>query len=78
MKNNNYKIFQKKGYFIIKNFINKKDINLIKKEIIKAKGVDKYFDNRSIIRRIERLYNKGKKLSEINNKILFKLNNFLI
>ena len=73
MKNNNYKIFQKKGYFVIKNFLNKKDINLIKKEIIKAKGVDKYFDKRSIIRRIERIYNKGKKLSEINNKILIKL-----
>lgn len=73
MINSNYKIFQKRGYFVIKKFFNKKDINLIKKEIIKAKGVDKYFDKRSIIRRIERIYNKGKKLSEINNKILIKL-----
>ena len=36
--------------------------------------MDKYLDSYGKIRRIEKLYNKGIKLNEINNKILEKLN----
>lgn len=57
----------------MKKCFNKKDINLLKKEIIKARIVGKYFDKISTIRVKERLYNKEKKLSEIYNKLLIKL-----
>ena len=42
-------------------------------EIYKAKNTDKYTDTRGNLRRIERLYNKGKTLSDLNHKILLIL-----
>jgi ectoine hydroxylase-related dioxygenase (phytanoyl-CoA dioxygenase family) len=68
------KKYIEKGFFVIKNFFFTSDINAIKQEIEVAKNVDKYFDENGIIRRIEKLYNKGKKLNEINEKILKQLN----
>jgi 2-aminoethylphosphonate dioxygenase len=65
----------KKGFFIIKKFFDKLSICALKDEIKVAKNVDKYFDENGAIRRIERLYNKGVKLNEINNKIINQLNN---
>jgi hypothetical protein len=59
----------------MKNFFSKLSISVLKDEIKVAKNIDKYFDENGTIRRIERLYNKGVKLNEVNNKIINQLNN---
>jgi len=78
MKESNKNLRQayiQKGYFIMQKFFDKLSICALKDEIKVAENVDKYFDNNGTIRRIERLYNKGVKLNEINNKIINQLNN---
>jgi ectoine hydroxylase-related dioxygenase (phytanoyl-CoA dioxygenase family) len=72
--NSSKKKYIEKGFFIIDKFFDSSCVDAIKQEIELAKNVDKYFDENGIIRRIERLYNKGKKLNEINEKILKQLN----
>jgi hypothetical protein len=67
--------YLQKGFFIMKNFFSKLSISVLKDEIKVAKNIDKYFDENGTIRRIERLYNKGVKLNEVNNKIINQLNN---
>jgi ectoine hydroxylase-related dioxygenase (phytanoyl-CoA dioxygenase family) len=69
------KAYIEKGFFIIKNFFSKSNVCALKDEIKVAINIDKYFDENGIIRRIERLYDKGGKLTEINNKIIDQLNN---
>jgi len=69
------KIYLDKGFFIIKKFFLKATIDAAKKEIETSKNIDKYFDASGVIRRVERLYDKGDKLTKINNKIVEKLNN---
>jgi ectoine hydroxylase-related dioxygenase (phytanoyl-CoA dioxygenase family) len=61
--------FQKKGFFIKRNFFEKNLINKIFKEVNLAKGVIKYYDKKKNIRRIEKLYNKGTYLKYLNKKI---------
>ena len=67
------KKFTDSGFFILKNFVNKKFVIEILKEIKNAKKVDKYYDKKKKIRRIERIYNKGYNLIILNKKIEFLL-----
>ena len=62
--------FKNDGYFIIQNFLNKVEISNIIKEVKKSKNTDIYKDDNNIIRRIERIYNKGKYLKEIHNQFV--------
>ena len=77
MIQNNYKhnndLFFKKGYFIIRNVIKKNIIKKILVEIYKAKNTVKYTDSKGNLRRIEKLYDKGKTLNDLNSKILLIL-----
>ena len=77
MIQNNYrqkkKLFLKKGYFVVRKVIKKNTIKELLIEIYKAKNTDKYTDSKGVLRRIERLYNKGKTLSDLNNKVLLIL-----
>ncbi len=65
--------FDKNGYFVLKNFVEKKIIIQIINEIDKSKNTIKYFDDQDIIRRIEKLYDKGENLLLLNEKILILL-----
>ena len=67
-------IFEKKGFFVQRNFFDKKLINKILTEICSAKSVVKYYDKKDNIRRIEKLYNKGINLKYLNTKIEKYLN----
>ena len=74
MIQNNFKhnkdLFSKKGYFVLRNVIKKNIIKKLLVEIYKAKNTDKYTDNKGNLRRIEKLYDKGKTLNDLNLKIL--------
>ncbi len=63
------KEFNDRGYFVVKNFIEKKFINQLINEINESKDTVKYFDKFDNLRRIEKLYDKGKYLIELNKKI---------
>ncbi len=67
-------IFLQKGYFIQRSFLKKNLVNKILSEVNLAKGVEKYYDKKNNIRRIEKLYNKGTCLKNLNNKIEGYLN----
>ncbi len=58
------------GYFVLKNFVSKDFILKITNEIENSKDSVKYFDNQNNLRRIEKLYDKGVSLIELNEKIL--------
>jgi len=74
----NYKEkFNNDGYFKVKNFIPKDDITKIIKEINEANDVDIYKDRNNKIRRIERIYNKGEKLININIKFIKFIKKYL-
>jgi hypothetical protein len=75
MFNNLKKTYSQKGYITIRNFFQKQLINNLNNEIKEAENVDKYFDKNNEIRRIERLFNKGKELNFVNQKILEILKN---
>jgi hypothetical protein len=63
-------LFLKDGYFVCENIF---DINFVQKileDIDKAKNTVKYFDNKNNLRRIEKLFDKGEFLKDLNNKIL--------
>jgi ectoine hydroxylase-related dioxygenase (phytanoyl-CoA dioxygenase family) len=70
MLDNLKKEYSQKGYFTIKNVFSSIDINDLNDEIKLAQNTNKYFDKNGEIRRIEKLFNKGKKLNSVNNKIL--------
>ena len=61
-----FKKYKNEGFFIIQNFLEKKLVLKIIKEISDAKNVEKYFDKKKRLRRIEKLYNKGKHLKSVN------------
>ena len=63
------KKFTDDGFFIFKEFINKKFVLEILKEIKNAKKVDIYYDKKNRLRRIEKIYNKGLYLKILNRKI---------
>ena len=58
------------GYAKIGNVLDSDLSQSILKEIKNSKDTVTYFDNKNIIRRIEKVYNKGNKLNQLNNKIL--------
>ena len=61
------KQYQETGYFIIKNLVTEVDTNLIIKEIIDTKDSLTYVDRSGKIRRIERIFDKGKNLKKLDN-----------
>tara|TARA_B100001121_G_scaffold308863_1_gene333997 strand:- start:2346 stop:3086 length:741 start_codon:yes stop_codon:yes gene_type:complete len=63
------KQFENCGYFICKNFFSKNFIKLLMDEIEYSKDTTKYFDNHNFLRRIEKLYDKGIQLKNLNKKI---------
>lgn len=69
------KKFNKDGYFICKNFFEKSFIIQLINEIDNSKDTKKYFDNLKNLRRIEKLYDKGEQLKNLNKKISNLLNN---
>ena len=69
--------FKKKGFIKIKKFFSKKLINKILEEVSNSENTDIYFDRNGNLRRIERLFDKGKNLKFVNKKILNFLNRFL-
>ena len=77
--NPNYLDYKKKfdidGYFIFKNFLNRELVLRLVDDINKAIDVEKYFDNKNNLRRIEKIFNKGKNLIYLNDKILNLLKN---
>ena len=60
------KVFEAKGYCIIKKAIDTKNISEIFSEIKNAKNIEVYKDKKGNLRRIERLYDKGKSLLDLN------------
>jgi hypothetical protein len=76
-RNNFLKQYNKNGYFIVQKFLNKKFCKQAFNEILKSKGSIKYYDTLGNPRRIEKIYNKGKKLKILNDKILIFLFNEL-
>jgi len=69
--------FSNNGYFIIKNFVDKNFISKLINEINNTSSTDKYYDNANNLRRIEKLFDKGPCLIDLNNKILSILKNIL-
>ena len=71
---NNFLDFKQKfdddGYFIFKNFVKKDFINHLIDEIDNSLDTIKYFDNSNKLRRIEKIFDKGEYLINLNNKIL--------
>ena len=61
--------FDKNGFFICKNVFSNKFISEILSEIEKANNTIKYLDNENILRRIEKLYDKGINLINLNKNI---------
>jgi ectoine hydroxylase-related dioxygenase (phytanoyl-CoA dioxygenase family) len=62
-----------KGYAVLKGVFTSKTINSIISEIDQASNVDRYFDRRQNERRIERIFDKGYNLGQVNREILKKL-----
>lgn len=75
MNNNILREYSQKGYFTIKNVFSSADIYVLKNEIQIANNTDKYFDKNGEIRRIEKIFNKGKKLNFLNKEIIKILKN---
>ena len=67
------KEFKKSGYVILKNVLEKNVIGKLINEINKAKNTIQYFDNNKILRRTEKIYNKGNQLKKLNNEIVYLL-----
>lgn len=73
MENNFHQIFNQKGYFIQKNIFSNQFIDNLLNEIKEIKDANFYYDSNKKLRRIEKLYDKGKYLNELNNLILSKI-----
>lgn len=69
------KRFNSDGYFVLKNFIDGNFVLNLIKEINNSQDTIKYFDNSNKLRRIERLYDKGKFLIKLNKQISNVLKN---
>lgn len=77
------KKFDIDGYFIFKKFLSKDFIIKLLDEINNASNTIRYSDNLNNLRRIEKLYDKGTNLIDLNKKITILLKkifdkNFLI
>ena len=62
------------GYFVIKNFFSQTFISQLINDIETSKNTIKYFDKDDNLRRIEKLYDKGPQLNNLNDKIIHFLN----
>lgn len=62
------------GYFVIKNFFSRTFISQLINDIENSKNTIKYFDRDDNLRRIEKLYDKGPQLNNLNDKIIQFLN----
>ena len=62
------------GYFVIKNFFSQTFISQLINDIETSKNTIKYFDKDNNLRRIEKLYDKGPQLNNLNDKIIHFLN----
>ena len=62
------------GYFVIKNFFSQTFISQLINDIENSKNTIKYFDKDNNLRRIEKLYDKGPQLNNLNDKIIHFLN----
>ena len=69
------KSFDNDGYFICKNFFSRNFITVLLDEIDKSNNTIKYYDNLKFLRRIEKLYDKGKQLKKLNEEISTLLKN---
>tara|TARA_B100000282_G_C31707189_1_gene479286 strand:+ start:676 stop:1419 length:744 start_codon:yes stop_codon:yes gene_type:complete len=67
--------FNQSGFFVCKNLFDKIFLNNIVKEISLAEDTQKYFDNNNNLRRVEKLYNKGKFLEKLNLRLIQLLKN---
>lgn len=63
------KKFDKDGYFVVKNFFQKNHVDQLINEIDISTDTIKYFDNFNNLRRIEKLFDKGFQLKNLNEKI---------
>jgi|TARA_B110000444_G_scaffold260735_1_gene308996 ectoine hydroxylase-related dioxygenase (phytanoyl-CoA dioxygenase family) len=61
--------FDNDGYFVFKNFVKNNFILQLIKEINNSQNTLKYFDKFGNLRRVEKLYDKGKYLIDLNKKI---------
>ncbi len=78
MQSNNFKIeFETKGFFKVKNFVDIETIKNILSEIKLSKNVDIYYDRNDKIRRIEKIYDKGKFLKKLNNNFISFIEKYL-
>ena len=72
----NYKKkFDTDGFFVLKKFLTEELIFEIIDEINKAQDTIKYYDESKILRRIEKIYNKGRNLMDLNLRISTLLKN---
>ena len=67
--------FDNDGYFVLKNFVKSDFISQLTLEINNSQDTEKYFDNSNQLRRIEKLYDKGPLLINLNEKISTLLKN---
>ena len=65
--------YNQQGFFIIKNLIDQEKVELAFREIISSNETQVYHDRNGAIRRIERIYDKGPNLIDINNTFLEEL-----
>ena len=77
-KENLIKIFDNCGYFKIEKFFDEEFIKKLIKEIESANNVKRYYDQNNKLRRIEKLYDKGLYLNNLNSKILNYLNSLFV
>ena len=65
--------YHQQGFFIIKNLIDQEKVELAFREIISSNETQVYHDRNGAVRRIERIYDKGPNLIDINNIFLEEL-----
>ena len=78
MENNFLKLrkeFSRNGFFTCRKIFTKNFISDLIEEIDKSNDTVKYFDNNKNLRRIEKLYDKGNQLKNLNDKISTLLKN---
>ena len=63
------KQFSNNGFFVCKNFFREELISKLLDEIDISKDTIRYYDNNNNLRRIEKLYDKGKELNFLNLQI---------
>ena len=67
--------FLEDGFITINDTFNKDLVDELTDEINNCNDALKYFDNKNILRRVEKIYDKGKQLKILNDKILILLKN---